>query len=118
MNVCKATLAGLLLTLAVLAKTHTTSSWAVIYQGPPERHDSANAMDVDVEGNIFVTGISRDLSSTESDYLTIKYNPLGVRLWERRHSGVSNQAAVATDIKVDPSGNAYVTGYVRSKSSD
>lgn len=48
--------------------------------------DLAQALAVDSEGNVYVTGYSYG-KGTDYDYLTIKYDPQGKRLWEARYLG-------------------------------
>ena len=46
--------------------------WVVRYNGPANRDDQANAIAVDVAGNVYVTGQSFDPNNGD-DYVTIKY---------------------------------------------
>lgn len=48
--------------------------------------DLAQALAVDSEGNVYVKGYSYG-KGTDYDYLTIKYDPRGKRLWEARYLG-------------------------------
>ncbi|MEM0338052.1 MAG: PQQ-binding-like beta-propeller repeat protein [Candidatus Caldarchaeum sp.] len=47
--------------------------------------DEGRAIAFDAFGNLYVTGIST--SNTATDFLTIKYNPAGEVIWERRYNG-------------------------------
>src|SRR5437667_296105 len=70
----------------------------------------AHAITVDASGNIYVTGGSGFIDSG-LDYLTIKYNSAGQKLWGRRYSGgYAFGEDIATAIAVDGLGNVYVTG--------
>jgi hypothetical protein len=46
--------------------------WTNIYDGPANDDDSGNAVAVDANGNVFVTGYSRGTNSN-TDFATIKY---------------------------------------------
>ncbi|MCX7785843.1 MAG: SBBP repeat-containing protein [candidate division WOR-3 bacterium] len=83
--------------------------WIKTYNGPSNIIDYANAITVDNEGNVYVTGASFG-SGTFYDYATIKYNPYGETLWVRRYNGPGNYSDGAFAIAVDNQGNVYVTG--------
>lgn len=72
-------------------------------------NDQGNDIVVDGNGNVYVAGTS-DGANFASDYLTIKYNSIGDTLWARRFNGNANGIDEAYAIKVDLSGNVYVTG--------
>jgi uncharacterized delta-60 repeat protein len=84
--------------------------WVARYNTPANGQDLANAIAVDAEGNVYVTGRS-DSSGTGSDYATIKYNTSGVEQWAVRYNGPSNHEDEATAIAVDTAGYVYVTGF-------
>jgi uncharacterized delta-60 repeat protein len=85
--------------------------WVARYVGPGNSYDYANALAIDDAGNVYVTGIS-DSSGTsyEDDYVTIKYNAVGVQQWLVRYNGPGNDSDYATALTVDSAGNVYVTG--------
>ncbi len=83
--------------------------WVARYNGPSDGGDWAKKIVVDGNGNVYVTGWSMGLGTSE-DYATIKYNSSGDTLWVRRYNGLSNGSDKATDIAVDGAGNVYVTG--------
>ncbi len=82
--------------------------WVRHYDGPGGSGDRAYAMAVDDSGNAYVTGFS--VGTGTSDYLTIKYSPLGDTLWTERYNGPGNSYDYAYAITVDTSRNVYVTG--------
>lgn len=84
--------------------------WAMRHNGTPNGNDEANAMVLDENGNVFVTGYSV-ISGASSDYVTIKYDSLGVRRWIGVYNGPANQNDSATSIAIDNVGNICVTGY-------
>ncbi len=91
--------------------------WVRRYNGPGNSQDDAYSMAVDGSGNVFVTGGSEG-SGTSRDFATIKYYPNGDTAWVRRHDGPASNYDEAYTIVVDGSGNAYVTGYVYSSSTN
>lgn len=84
--------------------------WTANYNGTGNNADEANALSLDVSGNIYITGQSAGLT-TDNDYATVKYNASGIQQWTIRLDGVADSIDVATDIKADSYGNVYVTGY-------
>ncbi|NOS86580.1 MAG: T9SS type A sorting domain-containing protein [Ignavibacteria bacterium] len=93
----------------VMYNSSGVQQWVTRYNGPNNTSDDASAIDVDVSGNAFVTGASNS-GGTNLDYLTLKYNPAGVLIWEQRYNGPANGVDAALSVCVDGSGNAYVTG--------
>jgi PQQ-like domain/Beta-propeller repeat len=86
--------------------------WVARYNGPGNYSDSANAIALDADGNVFVTGYSYGLGNG-ADYATVKYDgATGAQLWEARYSGPSD-VNEGTAIAVDLEQNVLVTGYSR-----
>ncbi len=98
----------LLFALPLFAQSVDTA-WVRRYTGPGNGSDYAYAIAVDGSGNIYVTGYSTG-SGTDCDYATIKYYPNEDTAWVRRYNGSQNYYDGAYAIKVDGSGNVYVTG--------
>ena len=83
--------------------------WVATYNGTGNGFDYAYALAVDANGNVYVTGQSRNAGG-DDDYATIKYNSAGVQQWVAIHGGSANGDDQATALSVDASGNVYVTG--------
>ena len=77
--------------------------------------DLANAVQVDGDGNVYVTGASRGTISSP-DFATIKYNADGDTLWVRRYNGPANHIDGAYALGLDGLGNVCVTGFSRNSS--
>ena len=92
--------------------------WVRRYDGPGKfgiRNDEPTAIAVDTNGNVYVTGSSRNAAlAPNDDYATIKYNSAGKRQWVRRYDGPGKWYDYATAIAVDTKGNVYVTGCSRN----
>ncbi|MDY6854416.1 MAG: SBBP repeat-containing protein, partial [Thermodesulfobacteriota bacterium] len=84
--------------------------WVQRYNGPGNNWDSASAIAVDVDGNVYVTGSSYG-DSTSADYCTVSYDSDGNERWVQRYDGPGNSGDRASAIAVDVDSNVYVTGY-------
>jgi uncharacterized delta-60 repeat protein len=83
--------------------------WVSIYNY--DIADYGFAIAVDVSGNVYITGKSLGLSPlTNYDYVTVKYNINGVQQWTQRYNGPGSADDEAYSVKVDNSGNVFVTG--------
>ena len=86
--------------------------WEQRYNGTGNDYDRANAIALDVTGNVYVTGKSVGAGSAAEDALTIKYNnAAGATLWTARYNGPSNGYDEGKSIALDATGNVYITGY-------
>ena len=81
--------------------------WTNCYEGP-SYDDQGNALAIDTNGNIYVTGYS--YSDNGKDFLTLAYNPAGTPLWTNRYRASVFYDNIATAIALDPNGNVIVTG--------
>jgi len=97
-------------TLKQMGYAPFTRRWVVHYDGPTSGEDVANALALDAQGNVYVTGGSDNIGTFPSDYLTIKYAPGSTELWTARYDGPANSGDEAHDLAVDAQGNVYVTG--------
>lgn len=87
-----------------------SESWAVRYNGPGSGVDKSNAIDVDIDGNVYVTGSSQFSGLGTEDYATIKYNSSGAEQWVNRYSATVSSYDIAHAIAIDKDGFIYVTG--------
>jgi uncharacterized protein (UPF0297 family) len=85
------------------------TAWVRRYNGAASGEDKARAMAVDDSGNVYVAGSSWG-GATDSDYLTIKYDPDGTQVWARRYDGPASGEDEAYALALDDSGSVYVTG--------
>ncbi len=106
----------LLLPASLRAET-TVQAWVQRYNGPGNADDYANALAVDRDNNVIVTGHSTG-SGSGWDYATIKYSSAGVPLWTNSYTGPENATDEALAVAVDGSNNVFVTGYLWCSESD
>jgi len=82
--------------------------WQQYYNGNANGDDVPSAIDIDANGNIYVTGTSYG-GWTLTDIATVKYDNNGNQQWVKKYN-FNNKVEVATDIKVDNAGNIVVLG--------
>jgi hypothetical protein len=84
--------------------------WTRLYKGPGHGIHFASAMKIDALGNACITGQSDGGLGAFYDYATLKYDPDGNLLWERRYDGPSHLFDEPFALQTDAVGNVYVTG--------
>jgi hypothetical protein len=85
--------------------------WLKRFNGIGSSTDFANALAVDNNGNIIVTGSTiSTMNLADSNFATIKYSPNGTQLWAAFYTRSSATSDVSRAITCDESGNIYVTG--------
>ena len=93
--------------------------WATIYDNGIG-DDRATNIGVDSGGNIYVTGqsnISSNVSVSNYDITTIKYNSAGTQQWLKTHSGTALNDDIPNGFYVSAAGNVFVTGSVDTDAS-
>jgi hypothetical protein len=83
------------------------TAWTKRYNGPGNFKDIPNAITLDNNGNLYITGESVG-TGTLYDYATIKYTNYGEQEWLRRYNNGSYD--YASSLIVDNEGYIYVTG--------
>jgi len=84
--------------------------WTNRYNGPGNDDDEPNALAVDANNGVIVTGYSTGTGSGQ-DYTTIKYSSTGVSLWTNRFAGGAARDDEALAVAIDGANNVIVTGY-------
>ncbi len=85
--------------------------WKRTYAGNAEALDVINAVAVDDLNNIYVTGKSKSVETSE-DFYTISYDASGTELWANRYTTAGLKYDEAKDIQIsDDFASIYVTGY-------
>ena len=83
--------------------------WLAQYSGSDFYGVAPNAMAVNNQGDVFITGEIRGLE-TYFDYATVKYNNQGIVEWAAQFNGKNREYGYANDLCLDDRGNIYVTG--------
>jgi uncharacterized delta-60 repeat protein len=105
-------LAGTSLFATVKISATGTSIWSNFYRFIPSGGGHVpQAVAVDGENNVYVTGYSHG-GSSYYDFATIKYSATGLGLWTNRYNTpLNNSDDRPAGMVVDDSGTIYVTGY-------
>lgn len=82
--------------------------WARTYNNSGNNNDYLSNIAVDASGNVYATGSSY-VPGNSSDFVTLKYNSAGTLQYAYSLNVGGDE--VGTEIAVDGSGNAYVSGY-------
>lgn len=85
-------------------------SWTAQYNGTANDHDYLQATVVDPVGNVFATGYAKESASGTHDYVTVKYDSAGNRIWRAVYDGNAGRDDQACALALDAAGNVYVTG--------
>ena len=84
--------------------------WISKYNGTSNSADKSNYISSDVSGNLYVTGFCTDLI-TNMNYCTVKYNNDGDFRWAAKYNYTDNDTDKASVVKINSSGNIFVTGF-------
>jgi hypothetical protein len=92
--------------------------WTQTFDGTSHGQDKGSVICTDASNNIYVAGFTTGQTSGE-DYVIIKYNSAGVRLWFKTYNGTGNNTDVATSIAVnngitESEDFVVISGYSRS----
>ncbi|MBN2536706.1 SBBP repeat-containing protein [candidate division WOR-3 bacterium] len=86
--------------------------WTAVHNGAQNNDDSAAAMTIDPNGNVYVCGWSFHQSGRGMGMVTIKYGPDGDSAWLACYDHVGDFDDAALDICLDGAGRVVVTGFV------
>ncbi|MCU7843866.1 MAG: hypothetical protein KZQ93_08515 [Candidatus Thiodiazotropha sp. (ex Monitilora ramsayi)] len=89
--------------------------WSISYNGGPRLNDVISALQVDLQGNVLLTGTTygstqNTSDESDSDIFIVKYNKEGRLLWSTNYSGPGNTHDIASSMSIDTSGAIYILG--------
>jgi hypothetical protein len=85
--------------------------WTSPYNGYGSGADLVYDMEIDDAGNVYVCGGSMG-NQTDFDFVTMRYNSLGIRMWVNRVNGPGSGSDYAQSLELDIYRNVYVSGAV------
>lgn len=91
--------------------------WATLYNGSGNGYDEAYSLAIDTSGNTYVTG-SATISGQGANFVTIKYNNIGIQQWTSVYNGPGNSIDASTQIKLDNNFNVYISGHSYGSGTD
>jgi hypothetical protein len=87
--------------------------WERRLSGPGNFDDSIGDVGVDPQGNLVVTGITKNRGdSVTNDITTLKYSPEGAVVWSTTYSTTAVSDDLVFDLAVDAGGGVYLSGAV------
>jgi len=89
--------------------------WVRRYNGSENNDDFGNAIQIDAQGNCYVTGAAT--TSTDLDFLTIKYDANGNQVWAVLFDGPAHGVDFPSSNAIDAAGNIYDVGYISTTAS-
>ena len=101
----------------VIAKNDPNGNlvWSRTFDGTVHYKDGTTDMAVAPNGDIYLAGYSYsgtdEIQFRSYDYVILKYNTAGDLLWSRSYGGNPGYDDFPISLKIDGTGNVYVTGY-------
>src|SRR5438445_686386 len=106
--------------LSQLINAQVSTQWVSRFNGPANNNDGAscitvdnhgaNAMYLDKDGNVYITGYSTSKESSV-DIVTIKYDVNGQVTWNARYNNPRNTVDYGSCLAVNEIGDVFVGGY-------
>jgi len=102
--------------LTIKYNNNGQTQWTARYDGKVKGNDWPTSLDVDQNGNVYVTGQSIGTNFTW-DIATVKYSSSGIKQWARTFDGAGHGDDIGYSVKADQNGNVYVGGTSMSSSN-
>lgn len=87
-----------------------TQQWAVNFSSSGNNLDQGVCLVLDASSNVYVAGNAFN-SGQDLNYRIIKYDAAGTQVWTTQYNHTLNSYDYPVDMRLDASGNLFVTGY-------
>ncbi len=94
-----------------------TQQWLKKYNGSADLVDEGNSIALDSLGNVYVTGLTY-ASSTNINFVTIKYNSSGTQQWASTYNGPAGGDDQGKSVAVAKNLSVYVSGSSEGSTSN
>ncbi|HEY5535020.1 MAG TPA: SBBP repeat-containing protein [Ignavibacteria bacterium] len=96
-----------------------TEQWKRLYDGPINGSDCGTNLAIDLQNNIYVTGVSEQ-QRYRSEYITIKYDSEGTQLWIQMYEIKGTVVIFGGNFPMlsDNQNNIYITGWILNKTGN
>lgn len=84
--------------------------WQKTFNNTNNGNDYGIAVTTDASGNIFIAGASYRGPTNDYDYVILKYDSGGTKIWNTFYNGSGSSYDIPTAILLDGLGNSFVTG--------
>jgi hypothetical protein len=85
-------------------------AWIKEYLDTGISEELINDMEVDGQGNVYLTGSQKGPIQNTRQAITLKYDSKGTLLWSKSYEAFLKNGAFGKAIHVDKAGNVYITG--------
>ncbi len=98
---------------ALIAKFNSAGvfQWVGVYATSLNYSDYGYDVAVDGSGNVYLGGYSYITSTSNADFIIVKYNTSGTQLWMRNWNGPQNYYDYGYYIKCNTAGDVWMAGY-------
>ncbi len=85
-------------------------AWIKEYSDTGISEELINDMEIDAQGNVYLTGSQKGPIQNTRQAITLKYDSKGTLLWSKSYEAFLKNGAFGKAIHVDKTGNVYITG--------
>lgn len=87
-----------------------TPIWQVSFNDSIPESNYSEKSKLDNDGNIVIIARGTNNAAAGVDYVIIKYNSNGIKLWNRRFNGTGSGSDYPANLVIDRFNNIYITG--------